>query len=44
MQGSINDASGGVGVGGLVMETLDDMQFSRSSPRLIRQRQVDIDQ
>lgn len=44
MQGSIHDASGGVGVGGLVMETLDDMQFSRSSPRLIRQRQVDIDQ
>lgn len=27
MQGSIHDASGGVGVGGLVMETLDDMQL-----------------
>lgn len=43
MQGSIHDASGWGG-GGVAMETLDDMQFFRSSPRLIRQRQVDIDQ
>lgn len=31
-------------VEGLAMETLDDMQFTCSSPRLIGQRQVDIDQ
>lgn len=31
-------------LGVLVLETQDDMQFSRSSPRLIVQRQVDIDQ
>lgn len=31
-------------LGVLVLETQDDMQFARSSPRLIVQRQVDIDQ
>lgn len=31
-------------LGVLVLETQDDMQLARSSPRLIVQRQVDIDQ